>query len=147
MSVTGQGVRAGHLLVRAGTRLVGLPLDQVVEVLDPGASFPVPASEPAVRGVAVVRGRIVPLVHLGALLDGAACPVERADTGVLVELGGRRLCLEVEEAESVLYDPGLAVPPGTALPWAAAVARTDRGLVPLLDLVALGARFTEIPAV
>jgi hypothetical protein len=44
----------------------------------------------------------------------------------------------------VLYDAGLAVPPGSALPWAAAVARTDHGLVPLLDFVALGARFTEI---
>jgi chemotaxis signal transduction protein len=134
---------AGHLLVRAGERLVGLPLDQVVEVLDPGTSFPVPASEPAVRGVAVVRGRILPLVHLGALLDGTACPIARSDTGVLVEFGGCRLCFEVEDAESVLYDAGLAVPPATALPWAAAVARTDRGLVPLLDLAALGARFTE----
>jgi chemotaxis signal transduction protein len=133
--------------MRAGARLVGLPLDQVVEVLDPGTSFPVPASEPAVRGVAVVRGRILPLVHLGALLEGGACPAERSDTGVLVELAGRRLCLEVDEAESVLYDPGLVVPPGTALPWAAAVARTDRGLVPLLDLAALGARFTETSAV
>jgi chemotaxis signal transduction protein len=137
---------AGHLLVRAGGRLVGLPLDQVVEVLDPGTSFPVPAREPAVRGVAIVRGRILPLVHLGTLLDGGDCLPERTGTGVLVELAGRRLCLEVEEAESVLYDAGLAVPPGSALPWAAAVARTDRGLVPLLDLAALGARFTEIAA-
>lgn len=137
---------AGHLLVRAGGRLVGLPLDQVVEVLDPGTSFPVPTLEPAVRGVTIVRGRILPLVHLGTLLDGGASLPARTDTGVLVELAGRRLCLEVEEAESVLHDAGLAVPPGSALPWAAAVARTDRGLVPLLDLAALGARFTETSA-
>jgi chemotaxis signal transduction protein len=137
---------AGHLLVRAGGRLVGLPLDQVVEVLDPGAAFPVPAREPAVRGVTVVRGRILPLVHLGALLDGGACPAERSHTGVLVDLAGRRLCLEVEDAESVLYEPGLPVPSGTALPWAAAVARTEGGLVPLLDLAALGARITETTA-
>ena len=147
MTRTGKDGGAGHLLVRAGARLVGLPLDQVVEVLDPGTSFPVPASEPAVCGVAVIRGRILPLVHLGALLDGGPCPSGRTDTGVLVDLAGRRICFEVEEAESVLYDPGLAVPPGTALPWAAAVARTDRGLVPLLDLAALGARFTETPVV
>ena len=138
--------RAGHLLVRAGGRLVGLPLDQVVEVLDPGTAFPVPAREPAVRGVAVVRGRILPLVHLGALLDGGPCPAERSEIGVLVDLAGRRLCLEVEDAESVLYEPGLPVPSGTALPWAAAVARTAGGLVPLLDLAALGARITETSA-
>jgi len=137
---------AGHLLVRAGGRLVGLPLDQVVEVLDPGSAFPVPSLEPAVRGVAVVRGRILALVHLGALLDGRACPPERSETGVLVDLDGRRLCLEVEAAESVLHQRGLSVPSGVGLPWAAAVARTDDGLVPLLDLAALGARFTEISA-
>jgi chemotaxis signal transduction protein len=137
---------SGHLLVRAGGRLVGLPLAQVVEVLDPGEAFPVPSVEPAVRGVTVVRGRILPLVHLGALLTGSACPAARAETGVLVELGGRRLCLEVEGAESVLYDAGLPLPSGAVLPWAAAVARTDDGLVPLLDLSALGTRISETPA-
>ena len=137
---------AGHLLVRAGGRLVGLPLAQVIEVLDPGAVFPVPATEASVRGVSVIRGRILPLVHLGALLEGAPCPAARTETGVLVELGGRRVCLEVEDAESVLYDPGLPVTAGAGLPWAAAVARTDAGLVPLLDLAALGTRISEAPA-
>jgi chemotaxis signal transduction protein len=133
----------GHLLVRAGQRLVGLPLAQVIEVLDPGQAFPVPSLEPAVRGVTVVRGRILPLVHLGALLEGDRCPDDPADAAVLVDLGGRRLCLEVEDAESILYEPGLPVPPGTTLPCAAGVARTESGLVPLLDLTALGARITE----
>jgi chemotaxis signal transduction protein len=137
---------AGHLLVRAGHRLVGLPLAQVVEVLDPGTAFPVPATEPAVRGVTVVRGRIVPLVHLGALLEGRACPQARGEVAVMVELAGRRLCLELEAAETVLYEPGLPIAPGAGLPWAAAVARTEHGLVPLLDLTALGARFTEASA-
>ena len=49
-------------------------------------------------------------------------------------------------AESVLYDPGLPVTAGAGLPWAAAVARTDGGLVPLLDLAALGARISEASA-
>jgi chemotaxis signal transduction protein len=136
----------GHLLVRAGGRLVGLPLAQVVEVLDPGAVFAVPSIEPAVRGVSVIRGRILPLVHLGALLEGRPCPADRSELGVLVELGGRRLCLEVEAAESVLYDRGMPVQAGSALPWAAGVARTADGLIPLLDLAALAARFTEASA-
>ncbi|HET7469788.1 MAG TPA: chemotaxis protein CheW [Gemmatimonadales bacterium] len=137
---------AGHLLVRAGGRLVGLPLAEVVEVLDPGAAFPVPSVEPAVRGVSVIRGRILPLVHLGALLDGRPCPAERSELGVLVELSGRRICLEVEDAESVLYERGMPVQTGSALPWAAGVARTAEGLIPLLDLAALGARLTETSA-
>ena len=137
---------AGHLLVRAGGRVVGLPLAQVVEVLDPGTAFPVPSVDPAVRGVSVIRGRILPLVHLGALLQGAPCPPERGEVGVLVEVGGRRLCLEVDEADSVLYERGLPVQSASALPWAAGVARTAHGLIPLLDLATLGARFTETPA-
>ena len=136
----------GHLLVRAGGRLVGLPLAQVVEVLDPGTAFPVPSIEAAMRGVSVIRGRILPLVHLGALLEGRPCPAERSELGVLVELGGRRVCLEVEEAESVLYERGMSVQTGSALPWAAGVARTADGLIPLLDLAALGARFSETTA-
>ncbi|HEY8257997.1 MAG TPA: chemotaxis protein CheW [Gemmatimonadales bacterium] len=136
-------VRDGYLLVRAGGRCVGLALDQVIEVLDPGDAFPVPAIEPAVRGVTRVRGRIMPLVHLGALLDGSRCPAERGDTAVVVELSGRRVCLEVEAAESVLPGAGLPVPADAEMPWAVAVARTETGLLPLLDLTALGARITE----
>lgn len=135
--------RDGYLLVKAGGRSVGLALDQVIEVLDPGDAFPVPAIEPAVRGVTRVRGRIMPLVHLGALLEGSRCPVERGDTAVVVELSGRRVCLEVESAESVLPGAGLPVPPDADMPWAVAVARTEAGLLPLLDLTALGARITE----
>ncbi len=136
----------GYLLVRAGGRRVGLALAQVVEVLDPGPTYPVPAVEPAVRGVTSVRGRILPLIHLGALLEGTGCPEARGEVAIVVRLDGRTLCLEVEEAETVLKDPGLAVPSGTALAWAVAVARTDDGLVPLLDLTALGARIKEDPA-
>jgi purine-binding chemotaxis protein CheW len=136
-------LRDGYLLVRAGGRSVGLSLAQVVEVLDLGDIFPVPAVEPAARGVTTVRGRIMPLVHLGALLDGSPCPEKRGDAAVVVELSGRRVCLEVEAAESVLSESGLPVPADSAMPWAVAVARTEGGLVPLLDLTALGARITE----
>lgn len=137
--------RDGYLLVRAGGRSVGLSLEQVVEVLDPGHAFSVPALEPAVRGVTTIRGRIMPLVHLGALLDGVPCPPERGETAVVVEILGRRVCLEVEAAESVLTGSGLPVPADAAMPWAIAVARTEGGLLPLLDLTALGARITERP--
>ena len=136
----------GYLLVRAGGRRVGLALAQVVEVLDPGPTYPVPAVEPAVRGVTSVRGRILPLIHLGALLEGTSCPETRGGVAIVVQVGGRTLCLEVEEAETVLKEPGLPVPSGTALAWAVAVARTDDGLVPLLDLTTLGGRIKEEPA-
>jgi len=130
----------GWLLVRAGERRVGLALEQVVEVLDLGPVHPVPSIDPAVRGVTSSRGRIVPLVHLATLLGGAG---GTGGTAVLVRLDGRRVCLEVDEAEEVLREAGLPVPSDVSLPFAVAVARRPGGIVPLLDLTAVGARIAE----
>jgi chemotaxis signal transduction protein len=133
----------GWLLVRAGGRRVGLALDQVVEVLDLGPVYPVPSTEPAVRGVTTSRGRIVPLVHLASLLEGGKQSISGGGTAVMVRLAGRRMCIEVDDAEEVLREPGLPVPPDVSLPFAVAVARQADGIVPLLDLTALGARISE----
>jgi chemotaxis signal transduction protein len=130
-------------LVRAGDRRVGLALDQVIEVLDLGAVYPVPCTGPAVRGVTSSRGRLVPLVHLATLLDGGGQPASGGGTAVMMQLGGRRVCLEVDDAEEVLDGAGLPVPQDVALPFAVAVARRADGIVPLLDLSAIGARISE----
>jgi chemotaxis signal transduction protein len=130
----------GWLLVRAGERRVGLMLDQVVEVLDLGPVHPVPSLDPAVRGVTSSRGRIVPLIHLATLLGGTG---GQGGTAVLVSLDSRRVCVEVDDAEEVLREPGLPVPPDVSLPFAVAVARRPDGIVPLLDLTAVGTRIAE----
>jgi chemotaxis signal transduction protein len=130
----------GWLLVRAGDRRVGLALNQVIEVMDLGPVHPVPSTDPSVRGVTASRGRIVPLVRLSTLLWGSG---GTGGTAVLVGIDGRRLCLEVDDAEEVLCDPGLPVPPDVSLPFAVAVARLADGIVPLLDLTAVGARISE----
>jgi chemotaxis signal transduction protein len=116
------GPASGFLLVRVGERRVGLQLAHVVEVTH--------LSE-------------VPLVHLGSLLDHKSCPPGSGTIGVVVILTGRRVCLEVDDAEVLVREPVLPVPPGEALPWAVGVARYGDGLVPLLDLAALSSRFTE----
>ena len=123
---------AGFLLVRASGRWVGLPVEQLLAVADFGRPHPVPSPEPAMRGIASVRGETMPVIHLGALLAGGACPAAQGETGVVVSVGGIRICLEVDEADVVVRE--------TALPWARAVVRRPEGLVPLLDLTALGAR-------
>lgn len=133
----------GFLLVRTGSRRVGLQLADVLEVVALGDVHPVPVVEPAVRGVVAVQGRMVPLVHLGALLDGADQSLVPGGVGVVVTLEGRRLCLEVQEAELLVREPALPMPPGEALPWAVGVARYSDGLVPLLDLTALSSRLME----
>jgi chemotaxis signal transduction protein len=133
----------GWLLVRAGERRVGLMLNQVVEVLDLGPVHPVPSTDPSVRGVTSSRGRIVPLVHLATLLGARG---GQGGTAVLVHLDTRRVCVEVDEAEEVLREPGLPVPSDISLPFAVAVARRPDGIVPLLDLTGVGTRIAETTA-
>jgi chemotaxis signal transduction protein len=137
---------ASFLLVRAGGRTVGLPVEYLIGVAEIGPASPVPSAEPAMRGVAGVRGETMAVIHLGALLGGTACPTEPGQAGVVVSVGGVRLCLEVDEADVVVREALLPLPPASALPWARAVVRRPDGLVPLLDLSALGARLAEAGA-
>ena len=135
----------GFLLVRAGGRRIGLPLSYVLEIVELGAVRPVPVVAPAVRGVVAVQGRTLPLVHLASLLSGEHPSAAVGGTGVVTLLEGRRVCLEVEDAEALVHQPALPVPPGEVLPWAVGVARCGEDLVPLLDLPALGSRLAEVP--
>lgn len=135
--------RAAFLVVRAGGRRVGLALEHLIEVLDPGPTAPVPSREPAVRGVVEVRGALLQVVHLGALLDEGACPPEPGEAVVVVMVGEARVGLEVEAAETVVGEATHVVPPDAGLPWAAGVVVQADGYVPLLDLAALRARLAE----
>jgi chemotaxis signal transduction protein len=122
-----------------------LPLAQVLGVILLGDVRPVPVVTPAVRGLVAVHGRMLPLIHLGGLLTGSQSLI-RGDVGVIVSIDGRRVCLEVEDAEILVREAALPVPPGEALPWAVGVARYGDGLVPLLDLAALSTRLMEVAA-
>lgn len=130
----------GFLLVRAEQRAYGLPLERVVEVADLTEVLDVPRADPSVRGLTPLRGRLVPLVHLGAFLGGREPPDERGRAAVLVELAGRFLALEVDDADEVVRGAALPVPDDDSLPWAIGVAARAAGLVPILDLEAMGER-------
>ena len=136
----------GFLLVRVGDRRMGLQLGHVLEVVQLGEVHPVPVMEAAVRGLVAVHGRMLPLVHLASLLEGRRFPAAPGTMGVVVSVGGRRVCLEIEDAELLVREPVLPVPAGETLPWAIGVARHAEGLVPLLDLPALSSRLTEAAA-
>jgi chemotaxis signal transduction protein len=93
-----------------------------------------------VRGLTPLRGKLVPLVHLGAFLGGREPPDQRGRAAVLIELAGRYLALEVDDADEVVRGAALPLPDGESLPWAVGVAARTTGLVPILDLEALGER-------
>jgi chemotaxis signal transduction protein len=135
----------GYLLVRAEGKSYGLPVAKVLEVGDAKEVLDVPRSLPAVRGLTPLRGRLVPLIHLGAFLTGRAAPAEAGRTVVLVDMGGRQVAFEVDDADAVVREESLPVPRGQTLPWASGVAEqggagVGGALVPILDLDALGDR-------
>lgn len=149
----------GYLLVRSEGKPYGLPVARVLEVGDATEVLAVPKKHGAVRGLTPLRGRLVPLVHLGSFLSGADAPPvaeQRAvRTVVLVELGargkerGKQIAFEVDDADAVVREEPLPVPrgqtggagPGGELPWASGVAEQGDGeLVPILDLDSLGDR-------
>jgi chemotaxis signal transduction protein len=136
----------GYLLVRTEGKTYGLPVGSVLEVGDTTEVLNIPRKLPAIRGLTPLRGRLVPLIHLGAFLTGREAPADtaaRVRTVVLVELGatGRQVAFEVDDADAVVREQPLPVPRGQTLPWAAGVAEQEGGeLVPILDLDALGDR-------
>jgi len=136
-------VSGGYLLVRVAGQSFGLPLAGVLAVDDLGAVLDVPHTGPALRGLTPRRGRLLPLVHLGALLAEGPPPAERGRAAVLVDLRGdgeRIVALEVDDADEVVREAALPVPAGEPLPCAQGVVRRDGGLVPILDLARLGGR-------
>ena len=131
----------GYLLVRSEGKSYGLPVGAVLEVGDATEVLSIPRKLPAVRGLTPLRGRLVPLIHLGAFLSGRPAPaVEGVLTVVLVELAGKHVAFEVDDVDAVVREQPLPVPRGQTLPWAAGVAERENGLVPILDLDALGDR-------
>ena len=121
------------LLVRLGSRYVGLALDQVEEIVDLGDSYAVPTKSPAVRRLIPANGRLVPVLHVAAYLDDSRCPKTRSAVGVLTRINGRKLCLDVDDADALIEAEHLSIPPGIGLP-ARALARHDGSLIPILDL-------------
>src|SRR5438309_11670124 len=111
----------GYLLVRVDGKPYGLPLGRVLEVGDLGEVFDVPRALAAVRGVTPLRGRLVPLSHLGALLGERAPPRERGRAAVLVQLGAgagmRHGASEVDDADDGVREAALPAPRGAAPRW------------------------------
>ena len=135
----------GYLLVRSEGKSYGLPVARVLEVGDATEVLSIPRKLPSVRGLTPLRGRLVPLVHLGAFLSGGDIPLAEGTavrTVVLVELGpsGKQVAFEVDDVDAVVREQPLPVPRGQALPWASGVAEHEDGLVSILDLDALGDR-------
>lgn len=132
------------LLVNVGDHQVGLAVGSLVEVIELTATFPVPSATTALRGLIPVRGRLVPVIHLGAALDGAACPEGVGEMAVIANFDGRTIGLEVDHASEVTPAVMTPLPEDLLVPGAIGVVQQDGMLVPVIDVAQLAAQLIDI---
>jgi chemotaxis signal transduction protein len=130
----------GCLLVKANGSSYGIRIDQVLEVRDGFEVHQAPGLRSAVRGVTPLRGRLVPLVHLGALVTNTTPSQDPCPTLVLVQVDSKLLALEVEDADEVASEDLLPVPDAWQLPWACGVCQRGPAMIPVIDVELLAER-------
>jgi purine-binding chemotaxis protein CheW len=81
------------LTVRAGARMLALPIESVVETMRPMPVEPLAGAPSFVRGLAVIRGAATPVVDVAELLGTRA---ETPGRFVTLRLGPRQIALAVE---------------------------------------------------
>ncbi|WP_373062087.1 chemotaxis protein CheW [Gemmatimonas sp.] len=126
----GDEQRPRVLVVASDRDTFGIPVEQVREVIRSASLRRVPGSPPVLRGIVNVRGAIVTVLDLQALLTGARAVT--AGSVVLLEYGSRLIGLAVHAAHDVRVLEALLESPHER------ESAVDR-IVPL-DAVALCAR-------
>lgn len=122
-----------HVIFRVEKERYALPLAAVREVVVAPMTFSrVPRAPPAVRGVINLRGRVVTVVELGALLGLTEAAPATAKI-VLLDRGRRDLGLMVTEVDGI--EPIEKITPAPGRPAAAVrgVARLKGLAVTVLD--------------
>jgi chemotaxis signal transduction protein len=101
------------LLFRLGDRPFGLPLDQVGEIAPVERLHPVPLAPRPVLGLMNLRGQVITLVDLGAILDLVVSASGRTELALVLAAPRQNLALRVlapvEIGEVPAEDDGDAV--------------------------------------
>ncbi|HCF60706.1 MAG TPA: chemotaxis protein CheW [Myxococcales bacterium] len=120
-----------HVIFRIGSERYGLPLAAVREVVEPAPMSRVPCSPEPVLGIMNLRGRVVTVVSLGALMGIEPAPAvgEAAPAGkvVILDRGRRDLGLLVGEVDGVHTLGDLVAAPGEAFSAVRGVGRPQTG--------------------
>jgi purine-binding chemotaxis protein CheW len=116
-----------------GNEEYALPIQQVQEIIRYSEPRAVASTEPSIRGVISLRGRILPVFDLGVRLGVHAEPAQDQKI-VIVETGSGTAGVIVDEVEEVLTVDAdqLDEVPGAGSDAIAAIARIDDRLVVLL---------------
>lgn len=120
-----------HVLFRVDKGLYAVALAAVREVVPtPGAFTRVPRAPVAVKGVINLRGRVVTVIELSALLGVATCAGAQL---LLLDRGRRELGLLVANVEGIEALEKFTPPPPRASSAVKGVARLGARAVTILD--------------
>jgi len=141
---THQSARSTPVLtLRLGHRTCAVPLSYITEVMRPLPVEPLAGAPAGVLGVAVVRGRVTPVVDLESLLgDGTATSTSSARF-VTLRIGDRAVALLVEAVRSIrtlARTELVSLPPlwqGSHPPAVSALGAVDHELLLVLEATRL----------
>ncbi len=125
---------------RVGGEEFGLDVFSVHEILRYEPPTPMPGAPAFVDGVLDVRGTLVPVVDLRRRFEVGELRYDEDTRIVLVDFGGERLGLVVDEVREVLRVPETAVAPppsfvrGLAAEFLRGIVKLGDRLVVLVDL-------------
>jgi purine-binding chemotaxis protein CheW len=122
-----------HVVFRIGSERYGLPLAAVREVVPPAPMSLVPCAPEVVRGIMNLRGRVVTVVDLGALLGLAVNGDATGGKVVILERGKRDLGFLVGEVEGIHALEETTPAPGELSASVKGVAHQASGAVTILD--------------
>jgi chemotaxis signal transduction protein len=94
-----KGPQRGYLLIQAGDQKFGIPMDQVVEVLESRRWNPLPVRRNHLLGVINLRGVVFTIYHLASLLGKGKMDEAKSGQGciIVVQDGQRTFGLWVEK--------------------------------------------------
>jgi purine-binding chemotaxis protein CheW len=136
MDIMGDRKAMPVLLCRLATRLIGVPIEHVVETMRPLPIEKLSGAPQFVVGASVIRGAPTPVVDAGRLLGESESRPRRF---VTVRAGGRTVALSVDEVLGVSTIPAetlQALPPllrDAGAEAVAAIGTLDAQLLLVLD--------------
>lgn len=136
--VTGESVIDRVVAFRLAGQLYGLPIDVVREIQQLAELLPLPDDDPALVGLIEIRGAVVPVLDLRALvgLEHAAYTLETPM--VFCRVGTHDVCLIVDSVDDVVdLPPGGIQPPSAVYALADKMLGTvklEQGVLMLLDI-------------
>ena len=92
--------------IYCGDRRLGLPMEAIDDIAEAGEIIPLPHAPRSILGVLSLRGRMLTVIDLAALLDGY---LRRPGESIIALRGDEQIALAVERVGAVLELAGVSV--------------------------------------